>query len=68
MNANREKRKKLENEIRSMKKKLFNAENNLQNLNNNIKNNSTKNKNVKTWMNASMMAGNKKNIKPVKKT
>ena len=67
MNANREKRKKLENEIRSMKKKLYNAENNLQNLNKNIKNNSNKNKNVTTWMNASMMAGNKKNIKPVKR-
>lgn len=40
MNANREKQKKLENEIRSMKKKLFNDENNLQNLN---KNNSNKN-------------------------
>ena len=63
MNANREKRKKLENEIRSMKKKLFNAENNLQNLNKNIKNNSTKNKNITTWMNDSMMDGNKKNKK-----
>jgi len=66
-NNNREKLKKLENELRNMKRKLFNVQNNLQKLNNTIKNNSNKNKNVTTWMNASMSATNKNSIKPSKR-
>jgi hypothetical protein len=66
-NNNREKFKKLENELRNMKRKLFNVQNNLQKLNNTIKNNSNKNKNVTTWMNASMSATNKNGIKPSKR-
>ena len=65
--SNREKIKKLENELRNMKKKLFNVQNNLQQLNNNIKNTSYKNKNVTTWMNASMSASNKNGVKPSKR-
>lgn len=61
------KMKKLENELRTMKKKLFNVQNNLQQLNNNLNTNSNKNKNVTTWMNANMMATNKKSIKPSKR-
>ena len=66
-NNNREKIKKLENELRNMKRELFNVQNNLQKLNNTIKNNSSKNKNVTTWMNASMSATNKNGIKPSKR-
>jgi peptidoglycan hydrolase CwlO-like protein len=66
-NNNREKIKKLENELRNMKKKLFNVQNNLQQLNNTVKNNSNKNKNVTTWMNASMSASNKNGVKPSKR-
>ena len=65
--SNTEKIKKLENELRNMKKKLFNVQNNLQQLNNTVKNNSNKNKNVTTWMNASMSASNKNGVKPSKR-
>jgi predicted RNase H-like nuclease (RuvC/YqgF family) len=62
-NNNRGKLKKLENELRTMKKKLFNVQNNLQQLNNNLNTNSNKNKNVTTWMHANMTATIKSNVK-----
>jgi chromosome segregation ATPase len=66
-NNNRGKLKKLENELRTMKKKLFNVQNNLQQLNNTLNTNSNKNKNVTTWMHANMTATNKNGIQPSKR-
>jgi hypothetical protein len=68
MTNNNNNLKKNEAELRGLKRKLLNLENNNKKNDNNLKNNNnSRNKNVATWLNRVMSPGNKTNIKPSKR-
>ena len=68
MTNNNNNLEKNEAELRGLKRKLLNLENNNKKNDNNLKNNNnSRNKNVATWLNRVMSPGNKTNIKPSKR-